>query len=153
MQKVEIDVTPEQIKVLQKESKTAKLSKTMIKAKVLYLRAIGKTESEIMIKTDVSIATIVSYVRDFNQNGLESIYRTKHKGQISKLNDYTEEIMKDLGENPPQTIAEAIIRIKAKTGLIRTYNSVRLFLLKKGLLTKKQEAYQQKQANQNRKNS
>lgn len=92
-------------------------------------------------------------MRDFNENGLDSIYRTKHKGQPSKLNDYCEEIMKDFEENPPKTIAEAIVRIKEKTGLTRTYNAVRLFLLKKGLLTKKQEIYQQKQIKRNSKYS
>lgn len=153
MRKVDIIVTPQELEILKKESKAAKLTKTMIKAKVLYLRAIGKTEREIMLKTDISVATIVSYVRDFNENGMDSIYRTKHKGQPSKLNDYGEEIMKDFEENPPKTIAEAIVRIERKTGLTRTYNAVRLFLLKKELLTKKQGIYQQKQIKRNRKYS
>jgi transposase len=152
MNKVEIVVTGEELETLKKESKTAKLAKTMIKAKVLYLRAMGKTEKEIVLKTDVSVSTIISYVRDFNENGIKSIYRTKHKGQSSKLNDYAEEIMKDFEETPPKTIAEAAARIHKKTGLVRTYNAVRLFLLKRGFHTKNQEVYQQKQIRKNNKN-
>jgi transposase len=117
MRKVDIVVSPEQLEILKRESKRAKLGKTMIKAKVLYLRAIGKTESEIILKTDITVATIVSYVRDFNENGLESIYRTKHKGQPSKLNAYSKEIMEEFERNPPKTIAEAIVRIEKKQGL------------------------------------
>ena len=153
MKKVELNVTDKDIKILKKESKYAKFAKVREKARALYLRAIGKTEKEIREKTDLSVTTIMSYIHDFNENGIDSIYRTKHKGQPSKMNKHIDEIKAEFKKNPPQTIDEAAIRIKEKTGISRTYNSVRLFLLKGGFLTRKQEVYQQKQTKKNNKNS
>lgn len=88
MDKLEIELTEEELKIIKKEMKKNPNEKVRNKAKVLYLRYYGYTEREIIQKTDLTLCTILKYVKAFIANGISSIYTTGYKGQPSKLEPY-----------------------------------------------------------------
>lgn len=151
MNKLEIQLTEEEIKIIKKEMKKNPKETVRNKAKVLYLRYYGYTEKEIIQKTDLTLCTILKYVKAFIENGISSIYTTGHKGQPSKLNLYRDEIIKEFETNPPQTRAEAVVRIKELFGLETNVSSIGDFLKKTGCHTKSQEVSQQKRKKNNSK--
>lgn len=151
MNKLEIQLTEEDIKILKKEIKKNPNEKVRNKAKVLYLRYYGYTEREIIQKTDLTLCTILKYVKAFIQNGISSIYTTGYKGQQSKLNAYKNEIIKEFETNPPQTRAEAVNKVRELFGIETSITAVGNFLKKTGLHTKNQEASLQKQKKNNSK--
>ena len=152
MDKLEITLTEEELKILKKEMRKNSNEKVRNKARVLYLRYCGCSEREIIQKTDLTLCTILKYVKAFREIGLSSIYTTGYKGQPSKLNLYKEEILKEFEMNPPQTRAEAVIRVEEICGIKTSITAIGNFLKKTNLLTKKQEVYQEKLKKKNNKN-
>lgn len=144
MDKLEITLTEEELIIIKKEMKKNSNEKVRNKAKVLYLRYYGYTEREIIQKTDLTLCTILKYVKAFRANGISSIYTTGYKGQPSKLEPYKDEIIKEFEKNPPQTRAEAVIKVKELFGIETSITAIGNFLKKTGCHIKKQEAYQQK---------
>lgn len=144
MDKLEIELTEEELKIIKKEMKKNPNEKVRNKAKVLYLRYYGYTEREIIQKTDLTLCTILKYVKAFIANGISSIYTTGYKGQPSKLEPYKDKIIGEFEKNPPQTRAEAVVRVKEICGIETSITAIGNFLKKTECLTKKQEAFQQK---------
>lgn len=153
MEKLEIQLTEEEIKILKKEMKKNPNEKVRNKSKVLYLRYNGCTEKEIMQKTDLTLCTILKYVKAFRKNGISSIYTTYYKGQPSPLNAYKDEITQEFENNPPSTRAEAVVKVKELFGIETNISSIGDFLKKTGCHTKSQEASQQKPKKNNNKYS
>lgn len=151
MNKLEIQLTEEELEIIKNEMKKNPQEKVRNKAKVLYLRYYGYTEKEIIQKTDLALCTILKYVKAFIQNGISSIYTTGYKGQQSKLNAYKDEIIKEFEKNPPQTRAEAVAKVKELFGLETSITAMGNFLKKTGCRTKSQEASQQRQKKNNNK--
>lgn len=149
MKKMEINLTSEEIKLLKKEKRQNPKEKVRNKAKVLLLRNDGYTEREIIQKTDLTPATIVSYVKAYLVDGIDSIYKTKCKGQKSLLAPYKEEILNDFKKEPPTTRDEARQRIYDKYGIKIGRTAIGNFLKKTGYPTKNQEAFQQRQKKNN----
>ena len=136
MKKMEINLTSEEIKLLKKEKRQNPKEKVRNKAKVLLLRNDGYTEREIIQKTDLTPATIVSYVKTYLVDGIDSIYKTKCKGQKSLLDPYKEEILNDFKKEPPTTRDEARQRIYAKYGIKIGRTAIGNFLKKRVILQK-----------------
>ena len=88
----------------------------------------------------------------FVNDGMKSVYTTKHKGQPSPLNQYKEKILEDFEKEAPQTRAEAATRIEELCGIKPCITSAGNFLKKTNSLTKSQEAFQQKPTKKNKKN-
>ncbi len=149
MNKIQINLTDEERKILNNEKKYNSKEKVRNKAKVLLLRNDGYTEKEIIQKTDLTPATIVSYVKAFISDGINSIYTTKCKGQKSKLEQYKNEILEEFAKNPPSTRDEARQKIYDKYGIKIGKTAMGNFLKKTACLTKSQEAFLRKQIKKN----
>ena len=74
--------------------------------------------------------TLTAYLKEYQENGIESFDTKKWKGQKSKLLDYKDIIDKDFEINPPKTINEAQDRIEKLTGIKRSPSQIRAFLNK-----------------------
>lgn len=151
MDKLEISLSQEELKIIQKEMKKNVNEKVRNKAKVLYLRYIGCTEKEIMQKTDLTLCTILKYVKAFREKGIASIYTTGYKGQPSKLEKYKEEILEEFRQNSPKTRAEAVVKVKEKWNIDTSITAIGNFLKKTDFLTKSQGVFQQRQKKKNNK--
>ena len=151
MRRIEIKLTEEEIKKLEKESKYNPKLKVRNKAKVLLLRNKGYSDEEIINRTDLTAATIISYVKAYNKNGIDSIYNINCKGRKGRLEDLKEEILDIFTKNPPQTRDEACTIIQEKYGIEIKRTAMGNFLKKTGCRTKSQEASLQRQKKNNNK--
>lgn len=136
MNKLEINLTEEELKIIKNEMKKNPNEKVRNKAKVIYLRYSGCTEREIVNKTDVTLCTALSYIKAFLKNGIDSIYTTGYKGQPSKLNKYKDEILEEFKKNPPSTRGEAVAKVKELWGLSTSVTAMGNFLKKRNVIQK-----------------
>lgn len=151
MDKIEMIVSNEELEILNRERRNNN-RKIREKASALYFRAKGYSESKIKEITNLSVTTILSHIKNFNSVGINYIYTTNYKKRESILEPYTEQIVKEFNEQPPQTIAEAIVRVKELCGVSVKDTAMRNFLKKKDLHSKNQKAFLQKQIKKNKKN-
>ena len=83
--------------------------------------------------------------------GINYIYTTNYRKNKPKLEPYTDIIIEDFKKENPQTIDEAIIKVKELTGVDVKRTTMRTFLKKTNLHIKNQEVSQQKQTKNNNK--
>lgn len=150
MRKIEITVTEVEKELLLKESKKNPKEKVRNRAKVILLRAQGMTEKEIINKTDLSLNTILSYIKKFKVHGIDSIYSNNYKGHKSRLEPYADEIISDFKKNPITSAKEGCTRIFDTYGIKITENPLREFLKKKDFHIKKPKQCLQKRIKKNR---
>ena len=151
MDKIEIVISDEELEILNKERKNNKNKKVRDKASSLYFRARGYTEKEIKDITGLAVSTILTHVKRFKNEGINYIYTTNYRKNKPKLEPYTDIIIEDFKKENPQTIDEAIIKVKELTGVDIKRTTMRTFLKKTNLHIKNQEVSQQKQTKNNNK--
>jgi len=105
-------------------------SKTRLKSLVVYLKSYGLQHKEIRKICRITKPTLVSYLIEYNEKGIDSFKSLKWKGQSSKLNDYKEIIDKEFEKEPPKSINEAQDIIEQLTGIRRSPTQIRMFLKK-----------------------
>ena len=130
MDKIEMIVSNEELEILNRERKNNN-RKIREKASAIYFRAKGYSESQIKEMTNLSVTTILSHIKNFNSVGINYIYTTNYKKREAILEPYTEQIVKEFNEQPPQTIAEAIVRVKELCGVSVKDTAMRNFLKKR----------------------
>ena len=109
--------------------------KAKLKAKVILLRAEGKSISEIILKTKLSKRTIINYVNKYIEStNKASFIHSKGKINQSELSRYPE-LVEEFREKPPLTYKEATERVFKLVGLKRSETQVRNFLNRKGIYT------------------
>jgi transposase len=118
---------------------------------VLWLKSQGLAHQEISRLAGVNGNTLVRYLHEYQQGGIEQIKRLNFRGQPSKLQGHRESIEAYFRAHPPATINEACEKIADLTGIRRSPTQVRLFLkqrcgmkrLKTGVLPAKADPAQQ----------
>lgn len=106
--------------------------KTCLKNFVLYLKSFDCPHSEICKLAQTSKPTLVAYLTEYQENGIDGLRAKKWKGQPSKLNDYMDVVDKDFGANPPRSMNEAQERIEKLTGIKRSPAQIKAFIRKLG---------------------
>ena len=103
------------------------------KMEVLYLKSQRVSHGLICKLMRISENTLLAYLRDFIDNGVENLTGRNGYRPQSELEAYTDEIKTEFETNPPSTINEAIDRIEKLTGLKRKPTQVRHFLRSIGM--------------------
>lgn len=98
------------------------------KMEVLWLKSQGVAHQDICRLARVNGNTLVSYLHQYEQGGIERLKRVSFRGQPSKLRVHQHSIEAHLRAHPPATINEACARIAELTGIRRSPTQVRLFL-------------------------
>jgi transposase len=104
--------------------------KTRLKSFVVYLKSFGLKHKEICKICRITKPTLIDYLTEFNEKGVDSFKSLKWKGQSSKLNEYKDIIDKEFEKEPPKSINEAQYRIEQLTGIRRSPTQIRMFLKK-----------------------
>lgn len=128
---INIDFKQQDIEQLFTNFIRAKHHKTRHKNFVLYLKSLDLPHKEIYNIARVSKPTLVRYLKEYENGGLESFEKLNWEGQPSKLDNYKDIIDNDFSGNPPKTISEAKVRILELTGLERSPTQIRIFLRNK----------------------
>jgi len=97
---------------------------------VLWLLSQGETQARAGQLAGVSKATVERYVALFRKSGVAGLRQFHWVKPVSALEKHRPDLEPEFRERPPHTVAEAIQRIEAITGVRRKETQVRLFLKK-----------------------
>ena len=103
------------------------------KMEVLYLKSQGLAHQEIRRLCRLSKTTLVKYLREYQQGGIEQLKRLNYQGQPSALNPHAETLKAYFEAHPPRCVSEAQAQIEALTGIKRSPSQIRAFLKRLGM--------------------
>ncbi len=99
----------------------------------LVLMAFGLKHQEIKNKFGMSYDSLRKYREAFDAKSVDTLFlNSTSSRKESELERYKDEISDDFKLNPPQTLRDAQERIFRLTGIKRSINRIRIFLLKRG---------------------
>lgn len=134
---IHIDFTPEQIDALHHERFHHPHPRVQLKMEAVYLKSQGLPHHDICRLARISENTLRSYLRQFQDGGVESLKRTDWDGPTSELADHRRAIEDHFRKNPPRSTAQAATDIERITGIRRGPTQVRKFLKGLGLKFRK----------------
>ncbi len=130
---ITIEFSGEEIDALDYERFHHPHPKVQKKMEVLYLKAQGVLHQEICRLCNISKGTLVSYLRQYQEGGIERLKHLGYKGQPSELNAHTDSLKAYFKKHPPRSIAEAQDTIEHLTGIKRSPTQVREYLKRIGM--------------------
>jgi len=103
----------------------------------LWLKSLGLSHEEICRVTGISPNTLRSYLRAYQQGGIEALKRLKFYQPSSEMSQHRTTIEEYFREHPPASVKEAMAKIEELTGIKRSENRVREFLKAIGMAPRK----------------
>jgi transposase len=134
---IHIDFTPEQIDALHHERFHHPHPRVQLKMEAVYLKSQGLPHHDICRLARISENTFRSYLRQFQDGGVERLKRTDWAGTESPLDEHREALEDYFRDHPPRSTAEAAAEIERLTGIRRGPTQVRQFLKGMGLRFRK----------------
>ena len=107
------------------------------KMEALWLKSQGLAHKEICRLTDVCSTTLTSYVRDYQQGGIDALKALSFRQPASDLDDYRDSLETYFREHPPASAKQAMATIETLTGVKRSPERVRVFLKRIGMTCRK----------------
>ena len=144
---IKLSFTPEEIEALHQQRFHHPHPRIRLKMEALYLKSQGVAHQEIARLCRISESTLRRYLQDYAAGGLAKLQEIPFHRPQSELAQYREVLAAAFSEQPPATVAEAVARIQASTGIERKPTQVRHFLktlgmkpLKVGMIPAKADA-------------
>jgi transposase len=100
---------------------------------VLWLKSQKISHPKICQLAGISPNTLLTYLRDYQEGGIEKLKEINFYRPKSELESQRETLKKYFEKNPPATINEAVYRIEELTGIKRSPTQVRKFLKSMGM--------------------
>jgi transposase len=132
-----IDFPPQDIDALHFERFHHPHPRVQLKMEVVYLKSQGLPHQEICRLTRISENTLRTYLRQYQEGGVERLKQTDWDGPTSELSDHRQTIEEHFRSNPPRSTAQAAADIERLTGIRRGLTQVRKFLKGMGLKFRK----------------
>jgi transposase len=132
-----IDFTSEQIDALHHERFHHPHPRVQLKMEAVYLKSQGLPHHVICHLARISENTLRSYLRQFQEGGIERLKRTDWEGTEGELDEHRETLEDHSRNNPPRSTAQAAAEIERITGIRRGLTQVRKFLKGLGLAYRK----------------
>jgi len=107
------------------------------KLEAVWLKSQGVAHGEISRLTGISGTTLTSYLRAYQQGGIEALKMVRFYRPQSELRVHQGTLEAYFREHPPASVKQAMATIEALTGVRRSANRVRLFLRHMGLKCRK----------------
>ncbi len=134
---IPIDFTPEQIDALHHQRFHHPHPRVQLKMEAVYLKSQGLPHHVICRLVRISENTLRSYLRQFQEGGIERLKRTDWEGTASELDEHRETLEDHFRNHPPRSTAQAAAEIERITGVRRGLTQVRQFLKGRGLSYRK----------------
>ncbi len=128
---IKINFTVEEIDALYYERIHHTHPRVRQKMEVLYFKSLGCSHKDIIKIARISEPTLVSYLKDYQKGGIEQLKVLTFNKPESELKKHKDLLNDYFTENPPKTLLEASAKITELTGIIRSKEQVRQFLLTK----------------------
>lgn len=107
------------------------------KIEALWLKSQGLAHKDICRLTDVCSTTLTSYVRDYQQGGIDALKTLSFRRPTSNLDDHRASLETYFREYPPASAKQAMATIETLTGVKRSPERVRVFLKRMGMKCRK----------------
>jgi transposase len=134
---IHIDFTPEQIDALHHERFHHPHPRVQLKMEAVYLKSQGLPHHDVCRLVRISENTLRSYLRQFQEGGIDRLKRTDWEGTESELGEHRGTLEDYFRKNPPRSTAQAAAEIERITGVRRGLTQVRRFLKGLGLKYRK----------------
>ncbi len=132
-----IDFTPQDIDALHFERFHHPHPRVQLKMEAVYLKSQGLPHHEVCRLARISENTLRSYLRQYQEGGVERLKRTEWDGPSSELAEHRESLEEHFRNHPPRSTAQAAAEIERITGIRRGLTQVRKFLKGMGLKFRK----------------
>lgn len=107
------------------------------KMTVLYLKSQGLAHKEIKRLERISENTLLGYLREYKEGGIERLKEIRFHSQKSELEQHQTKLEAYFREHPPASVKEARAKIEELTGIKRSAERVRIFMKNLGLAPRK----------------
>lgn len=134
---ITIDFKPQDIDSLHHERFHHPHPRVQLKMEVVYLKSQGLPHQEICRLARISENTLRTYLRQYQEGGVERLKRTDWDGPESDLSGHRQAIEEHFRNNPPRSTSQAAADIERLTGIRRGPTQVRKFLKRLGLKFRK----------------
>jgi transposase len=132
-----IDFAPQEIDALHFERFHHPHPRVQLRMEAVYLKSQGLAHQEICRLARISENTLRSYLRQYQDGGVERLKQTDWDGPASELAGHRQAIEEHFRKNPPRSTAQAAADIERITGIKRGLTQVRKFLKGMGLKFRK----------------
>ena len=134
---IQIEFTPEQIDELDYERYHYPHPKVQRKIEAVYLKSQGLSHAEICRLCRICETTLVTYLRQYQEGGLERLRELGYHGKTSELDQHRETLKAYFEQHPPRSVKEAQAEIERLTGIKRSPTQIRKFLHRIGMTPRK----------------
>jgi transposase len=134
---IHIDFTTEQIDALHHERFHHPHPRVQLKMEAVYLKSQGLPHQDICRLARITENTLRSYLRQFQEGGIERLKRTDWEGTEGELDEHRETLEDHFRNHPPRSTAQAAAEIERIAGIRRGPTQVRKFLKDLGLKYRK----------------
>jgi transposase len=107
------------------------------KMEALWLKSQNLAHKEISRLTGICSVTLTSYLREYQQGGIERLKSIHFYRPVSELSPHRATLEEYFREHPPANVKEAMAKIEQRTGIRRSENRVREFLNSLGMKCRK----------------
>jgi transposase len=107
------------------------------KMEALWLKSQGVAHNEISRLTGISSTTLTSYLRGYQESGIEALKTVRFYRPQSELNVHQGTLEAYFRKHPPASAKQAMATIETLTGVRRSPDRVRVFLKHLGLKCRK----------------
>ena len=125
---IKIEFCINEIKQLQHERRYHPHARVRQRMEAVYLKALGYQHQEIGQIVQISQKTLRSYLRMYQEGGIDALKSLNFYQPKSELVEHLEVLKEEFKTRPPKTINEAVKRIEEMTGIRRSPTQVRKFL-------------------------
>jgi transposase len=132
-----IEFTPEQVETLHHARFHHPHPRVQLKMEAVYLKSQGLPHHEICRLVRISENTLRTYLRQFQESGIERLKRIDWAGTEGELDEHRRALEDDFREHPPRSTGEVAAAIERITGIRRGLTQVRKFLKGMGLKFRK----------------
>ena len=102
--------------------------RVQVRMEALYLRSQQVANGDILRLCGISKASFHRYLQAYMSGGIEQLQHFAPRRPRSALHHHRATIEAAFQQRPPATVAEAVARIEALTGIVRKPTQVRQFL-------------------------
>jgi transposase len=118
---IKIEFTPEQIDELDYERYHYPHPTVQRKMEAVYLKSQGLPHAEIGRLCRICETTLVTYLRQYQEGGIERLKDLGYHGKTSELDQHQETLKAYFEQHPPRSVKEAQAEIERLTGIKRSH--------------------------------
>lgn len=125
---IRIDFEADDVAALERGRYYHEHPRVRIKMNALWLKSQGKPHKEICKLAGITKVTLVKYLKQYQEEGLEGLQSLRFHKPTSEMTAYSDKIKAYFVKHPPASLKEAAAAIEKLTGLKRSTVQVSQFL-------------------------